>query len=78
MSTVLMPKLRAWREANAVTLEELSDVSGYSLAMLSRVERGERRLSALARIRLARSLGVKVRELFPPEPRDEQAEADFA
>jgi transcriptional regulator with XRE-family HTH domain len=65
METVLTSKLRAWRNENDVTLEELSDLSGYSPAMLSRVERGERHLSALARIRLARSLGVKVRDIFP-------------
>lgn len=60
------PTLRAWREANGISLGELADVTGYSVPMLSRVERGQRHLSALARIRLARALGVRVRELFPP------------
>jgi transcriptional regulator with XRE-family HTH domain len=69
------PSLRSWRTSNGITLEELSDVTGYSVPMLSRVERGERRLSALARIRLARALGVKVRELFPADRQCEQEDA---
>lgn len=66
-------RLRDWRTKHGLTLEELSDVTGYSIPMLSRVERGERGLSALARIRLARALGVKVRDIFPPDvqPDDE-------
>lgn len=65
--------LRAWRAENDITLEELSDVSGWSIAMLSRIERGERRLSALEQIRLARLLGVKVRQIFAV-PQDQQVE----
>ncbi len=63
-------KLREWREKHGVTLEELSDVTGYSVPMLSRVERGERQLSALGQIQLARTLGVKVRDIFIPEQRN--------
>ena len=74
MDTGLKQSLRTWRNRNGVTLEELSDVTGYSESMLSRVERGERRLGVLARIRLARSLGVKVREIFTPEHEDQQIE----
>lgn len=77
MSTVLRGGLRGWRNANAVTLEELSDVTGYSIATLSRVERGERCFNALQRIRLARLLGAKVRDLFPvaqePDPATDAA-----
>ncbi len=60
------PLMRTWRQRHGLTLEEVADVTGISVPMLSRVERGERQLSPLARIRLARALGVKVRELFPP------------
>jgi hypothetical protein len=74
MDTGLKPSLRAWRAENGVSLEELAGATGYSAAMLSRVERGERRLSVLARIRLARSLGAKVQELFVPEHEDGQIE----
>ena len=51
--------LKDWRTRNGFTLEELSDVTGYSVPMLSRLERGERNISALSRIALARRLGVK-------------------
>lgn len=58
--------LRQWREEAGYTLAEVSDLSGYSTAMLSRAERGERTLSPQSKVRLARSLGVSVAELFPP------------
>ena len=66
--------LKDWRTKHDLTLEEISDVTGYSVPMLSRVERGERQLNALARIRLARALGVKVREIFPLEAHEEEIE----
>ena len=59
--------LREWRHQNGVTLEEVADVSGYSESMISRIERGERSLGALDKIRLARTLGVRVRDIFPPD-----------
>lgn len=61
MSTLL----KTWREANGLTLTELAAVSGYSVAMLSRVERGERNMSAVAKVQMARALGVPVRRIFP-------------
>ncbi len=59
--------LRAWRQAHRLTLEDVADLTGYSPAMLSRVERGQRRLAPVARVRFARSLGVRVRDVFPLE-----------
>ncbi len=35
-----MTKLRAWRHKNRLTLEDVSDLTGVSIPMLSRVERG--------------------------------------
>lgn len=58
--------LKTWRQMNGLTLEELADVSGFSVSTLSRVERGERQFDALSRIRLARAVGIRVREIFPP------------
>jgi transcriptional regulator with XRE-family HTH domain len=57
-------RLRAWRLANDLSLEEVSGLSGISRPMLSRVERGQRELAPLTKVRLARALGVPVRELF--------------
>lgn len=47
---------------------------GLSTAMLSRVERGERRLSPTSRVRFARCLGVRLAELFEPEEAPEVGE----
>jgi transcriptional regulator with XRE-family HTH domain len=57
--------LREWRERNRLTLEELGDLVGYTRSHLSRIERGERALSAEAKVRMARRLGVPIRKLFP-------------
>ena len=42
MQEHLKNRMRLWRAANGLTLEEISDLTGYSAAMLSRAERGER------------------------------------
>ena len=60
-----MTKLRAWRTANGITLDELAGLLGISESLLSRVERGERRLSPLDTIRVSRLIGVPVRDLIP-------------
>jgi transcriptional regulator with XRE-family HTH domain len=70
---VLTNKLRVWRAQNALTVEELADLCGLSPAMVSRVERGERRLAPLTKARVARCLGVPIRELFDVEEIDEDA-----
>lgn len=58
--------LREWRERHRLTLADISDLTGVSIAMLSRVERGQRRLAPMTRVAIARRLGVAVRDLFPP------------
>jgi len=63
--------LKHWRRKNRLTLEDMSDLTGYSIAMLSRVERGERQLAPLSRVAVAKRLGVPIRDLFPVEPLDE-------
>jgi len=64
---VYMSKFQQWRKRERLTLEELSDLTGYSAPMLNRVERGERSLSRIAKVRIARRLGVRLGELFPVE-----------
>ena len=70
---IVMNNLRAWREKQQLTLEEVTDLAGISASMWSRVERGERRLSPQMKVLVARRLGVRVRDLFPieEEPHDE-------
>ena len=50
-----------------LTLEEVGDLTGYSVSMWSRVERSERAFAPDAKILIARRLGVLIRELFPLE-----------
>jgi transcriptional regulator with XRE-family HTH domain len=59
-----LPNLRAWRTANGVTLEETAALLGISESMLSRIERGERRLAPLVAIRVSRLTGVPVRRFL--------------
>lgn len=68
MTTGKLPnRLRHWRRELGYSLEEVADLVGLSIAMLSRVERGERQLSPAARVAVARRLGVPIRELFDVE-----------
>lgn len=61
-------RLREWRASLGLSLVEVSGLSGLSVAYLSRVERGERELAPLTKVKLARRLGVSVRELFDVAP----------
>ena len=60
-------RIRDWRLQLGYSLEEVADLTGLSIAMLSRVERGQRQLSPAARVAVARRLGVPIRELFDVE-----------
>ena len=65
--TLQLTRLRRWRLEQGFTLEEVADLTGLSIGMLSRVERGERRLRAETKIRIARLLSVRVSDLFEIE-----------
>lgn len=60
-----MTSLRAWREAQQLTLAEVGALTGLSESYLSRVERGERDVSPLTKVAIARRLGAHLGELFP-------------
>lgn len=72
-SVHLTNRLRLWRVDHGLSERELAGLTGISPAMLSRVERGERQLAPLTRIKVARRLGVAVEELFEPEAIEESA-----
>jgi transcriptional regulator with XRE-family HTH domain len=63
----LKNRLLVWRREKGLTLAEMAGLTGYSEAMISRAERGERVFSPMARVRVARRLGAKVAELFEPD-----------
>lgn len=56
-----------------MTLDEVSGLTGVSVSMLSRVERGHAYLSPLNRVRVARRLGVPLRDLFDVDPISDEA-----
>lgn len=66
-------RLRLWRVQHGYLLEEVSDLTGVSVPMLSRVERGERHLRRETKVRVARCLGVPIRDLFNVEETDDGA-----
>jgi transcriptional regulator with XRE-family HTH domain len=57
--------LREKREALGYSLDEASGLVGMTSMGLSYVERGLRRPSPRAKVRIARGLGLRVKELFP-------------
>lgn len=63
----LRNRLRLWRADKGLTLGEVADLTGLSVAMLSLVERGQRELAPMTRVRVARRLGVPIRDLFDVE-----------
>lgn len=67
MSERLITPLRRWRATEGLTLDEVSDLTGFSTAMLSRAERGERVFSPRAKVRVARALGCRIGDLFEVE-----------
>ncbi|MET8381604.1 helix-turn-helix transcriptional regulator [Streptosporangium canum] len=70
-----MSPLRVWRLKNGLSLEDVADLSGLSPAMISRVERGQRQMAPLTKVKVARRLGVRVRDLFEVESAMETADA---
>ena len=65
--TTITNRLRQWRCEEGLTLEEVSDLVGLSVSALSRIERGERNVPPLTKVRIARRLAVPVRDLFEVE-----------
>lgn len=71
MNDRLKNRLRLWRIERGWTLEEMSDLTGYSVSQLSRAERGERGLSPEAKVCISRRTGVPIRDLFDLDDADE-------
>lgn len=68
MSQRLNSELAAWRRSRGLTLREVSDLTGVSVSMLSRVERGEREMSPITKLHLSRRLGIRERDVFDLKP----------
>jgi transcriptional regulator with XRE-family HTH domain len=68
-------KLRSWRESADLSLGEVGGLTGVSIAMLSRLERGQRRASPRLKVQMARRLGVQIPDLFEVEPLVEEEQS---
>jgi len=56
--------LRSWRINGGLSQEELAHKAGLDRSYVGGVERGERNVSLINLVKLARSLGVTVSDLF--------------
>lgn len=65
MREPLNNRLRLWRVTEGLTLEEVHDLTGVSVPMLSLAERGKRHFSPQMKVQIARRLGVRISDLFP-------------
>jgi transcriptional regulator with XRE-family HTH domain len=63
-------RLRQIREKVGVSQEKLAEMAELHRTYVSSVERGKRNISLLNIDRLARALGVSLRELMPDNRRD--------
>ena len=59
------PMLRNYRQRAGLTLETLAKLTGTSAAQISKLEKGERRLTVDWMARLAPALGVEIQDLLP-------------
>ncbi len=66
MSTRLTTPLRTWRETHGLSLQDVAALTGLHASTVSRVERGQRDLTALRKVAVARHLGTPVAVLFHP------------
>ena len=68
MNVATGSRMRLWRAANDLRLDEVADLTGFSKAHLSRIERGERQAVPLTKVIIARRLGCTVADLFEIAP----------
>ena len=60
-------KLREWRNKEGITLTEVRDLTGVDESLLSKYETGKLEPPPWIKLRIARNLGVRIRDLFPLE-----------
>ena len=59
-------KFRQWRKLEGLTLEDVSHLCGLSIGFLSHMERGQREVAPLTKVKISRALGVPLRTLWDP------------
>jgi transcriptional regulator with XRE-family HTH domain len=68
---VVNHRLRRCREQRGWSQQEVGDLLGLTRAAVSLFERGERQVSPEWKIAIARTLGVRVADIFDPPPKPE-------
>jgi transcriptional regulator with XRE-family HTH domain len=68
-SLIHVPHLRAWRVKALMTQTALAKAAGVAAQTVTRAESGDR-VSVLTAERLARALGISVRQLRAEEPQE--------
>jgi transcriptional regulator with XRE-family HTH domain len=63
--------IRSLRKARKLSQEQLAERADLHYTMIGSVERGERNITLGNLAKIAKGLGVSLRELFPPEKQDE-------
>ena len=63
----LMNRVREWRQRKGLSIEELARRSRTTASQISKLERGERRLTVEWMTRLAKGLGCRREDLLPDE-----------
>jgi transcriptional regulator with XRE-family HTH domain len=64
----LMNRVREWRHRRELSIEELARRSRTTASQISKLERGQRRLTVAWLGRLAKALGCRSEDLLPAEP----------
>jgi transcriptional regulator with XRE-family HTH domain len=60
-------RLRDWREQRGLSLHKLAEKAGVSYVTIARIESGRMSPTVAMLEKLARALGINVRDLFPQE-----------
>lgn len=72
------PRLVAIRANRGMTLKDLARTSGVSYTLLRYVQKGERELSDVTAVKVARALECAVEDFTVPKPRAEDQAEDQA
>lgn len=59
-------RLRKWRTKRGLSLRQLAELAGVSFVTLYRIEAGKISPTVAMLERLAKALGISVRDFFPP------------
>ena len=71
-------QIRSLRKARRISQEKLAERANLHYTMIGSVERGERNVTLENLAKIAKGLGVPLRELFPPETKSEDARELYA